>query len=79
MYYDEAHHPGRPYFHADYAGHAATVEVATRRVLPGRLPSAQRRLVPRWAAAHRGELEANGGGGREEQPLEWTLALQQAR
>jgi hypothetical protein len=75
MYYDEAHHRGRLHFHADYAGHAATVEIATGRVLAGRLPPAQRRLVRRWAAAHRGELEANWWRAREEQPLESIAPL----
>jgi Domain of unknown function (DUF4160) len=75
MYYDEAHHRGRPHFHADYAGRAATVEIATGRVLAGSLPPAQRRLVRRWAAAHRRELEANWQRAREEQPLESIAPL----
>jgi len=51
------------------------VEIATGRVLAGRLPLAQRRLVRRWAAAHRDELEANWWRAREEQPLESIAPL----
>ncbi len=70
MYYDEAHHPGRPHFHADYAGQAATVEISSGELLAGRLPRPQQRLVRRWLAEHRTELEANWWRARDERPLE---------
>jgi len=75
MYYDETHHLGRPHFHADYAGRAAIVEIASGRVLAGELPPSQRRLVRRWTALHRAELEANWRRARAELPLESITPL----
>jgi hypothetical protein len=69
MYHDEPRHTGRPHFHARCAGHEATVDIENRAVLAGRLPPRERRLVNRWAKAHRSELRENWARARRHQPL----------
>lgn len=55
MYFND-HDP--PHFHALRGGMEAKFEIATGRVIEGRLPSAQRKLVERWIAMYRAELNA---------------------
>jgi hypothetical protein len=38
MYYDEAHHKGRPHFHARYGSDEASVDIATLGLIAGELP-----------------------------------------
>jgi phosphomannomutase len=53
MYYDE-HNP--PHFHARYAGSKVAIEIATLRILDGRIPPRALGLVMEWAAQHQSEL-----------------------
>ena len=63
-----AHAP--PHFHAVYAEHEATIEIATLEVLDGALPARAIRLVREWAGDHRGELSANWEKARNRLPLD---------
>ncbi len=56
MYHDEAHHGGRPHFHASYGGDEATVDIESLAILAGGLPPRGQRLVVEWAKTHRSEL-----------------------
>jgi uncharacterized protein DUF4160 len=56
MYFSEH---GAPHFHAKHSGRAAKVEIATGRIIAGHLTRRDQRLVRRWTALHRAELEAN--------------------
>jgi Domain of unknown function (DUF4160) len=38
MYHDEAHHSGRPHFHAVYGGDEATIDIESLAILAGELP-----------------------------------------
>jgi hypothetical protein len=52
MYFREAHHSGRPHFHAEYAEAAATFDIETLEPIAGQLPRRVTRLVVRWARLH---------------------------
>jgi hypothetical protein len=67
MYYAEH---GVPHFHAVYAGHDASIAIASLDVLAGSLPDRALRLVHEWAEFHRAELEANWRRARDSEPLE---------
>jgi hypothetical protein len=69
MYHDEAHHSGRPHFHASYGEDEATIDIEDLTILAGELPSRGQRLVVRWAKAHRPELRENWVRARRHQPL----------
>jgi Domain of unknown function (DUF4160) len=69
MFHDETHHPGRPHFHAAYAGMNATIDIESLEVLAGELPPRALRLIRRWAAIHRGELRRNWARARRHEPL----------
>lgn len=69
MYHDEAHHGGRPHFHARYGDDEATVDMESLAILAGGLPSRGRRLVVEWARAHQPELRENWVRARSHQPL----------
>jgi hypothetical protein len=56
MFYDENIHPGRPHFHAEYAGIKASYDIGTLEAIVGRLPPRHHRLVIRWAGLHQDEL-----------------------
>lgn len=56
MYFDE-HNP--PHFHARYGGDRVAIEIATLRVLAGKLPARALGLVVEWASQHQEELMAN--------------------
>jgi hypothetical protein len=45
-----------PHFHAVYGDDEAQIEIATGRVIRGRLPTAQRRLVREWTLRYHGRL-----------------------
>ncbi len=66
MYYDE-HNP--PHFHARYGGDKAAIEIASLRVLEGRLPPRVLGLVVEWASEHQEELMTNWDAARIDRPL----------
>lgn len=53
MYYDD-HNP--PHFHAEYGSDKALIDIKSIRVLEGKLPSKQLKLVLAWAVIHQDEL-----------------------
>ena len=59
MYFREAHHSGRPHFHARYAEFEATVDIETLEPIAGCLPRRAVRLVLTWARLHQEELRLN--------------------
>ncbi len=67
MHWDEPHH-STPHFHAYYAEHEASVNLAGT-VIAGDLPKPQLRLVQAWAGLHRDELNANWELAANEKPL----------
>jgi hypothetical protein len=69
MYYDEAHHTGRPHFHAGYGGEEASIDIETFELIAGELPARARRLVIEWARAHQPQLRDNWERARQKQPL----------
>jgi hypothetical protein len=70
MYFNEEFHPGRPHFHAEYAGTMASFEIADLERLSGELPSRVERLVKAWARPHRTELMDNWQRARARRPLQ---------
>jgi hypothetical protein len=70
MFFNEDFHPGRPHFHAEYAGAEASFEVASLGCLAGVLPPRIEQLVKRWARQHEADLMANWERARNHQPLE---------
>lgn len=70
MFFNEDFHPGKPHFHAEYAGTKATFEIARLRCLAGGLPPGAQRMVKRWAREHQAELMTNWERARNHQPLE---------
>jgi hypothetical protein len=59
MYFDENLHPGRPHFHAEYAGVRSSFDIESLEPIVGRLPPRVNRLVRKWARQHQGELRQN--------------------
>jgi hypothetical protein len=56
MFHNEAFHPGRPHFHAEFAGVSASYDIETLEPIVGRLPRRSHRLVVKWARLHQDEL-----------------------
>ncbi|MEO7648522.1 MAG: DUF4160 domain-containing protein [Gemmatimonadaceae bacterium] len=56
MYWSD---PAPPHFHARYAGYEVVIEIATRMVLRGGLPSRALALTLEWTALHHKELLEN--------------------
>lgn len=56
MYHRE-HQP--PHFHAIYGRHEIEVGIDRMELLRGSLPDTQKRMVLKWAEAHRSELRDN--------------------
>ncbi len=50
---------GEPHFHARYGERRAVIRIADSQILSGRLPPTATRMVKKWSALHRGELQAN--------------------
>jgi hypothetical protein len=69
MYFREAHHSGRPHFHAEYAGTRASFDIETLEPLSGRLPQRAHRLVIKWARLHQDELRHDWDLARAKKPL----------
>jgi hypothetical protein len=73
MFYQEH---GARHFHAEHQGDRATV-LWDGTILAGTIRSAKaRRLIQRWTAEHRAELQANWERVRTGQPLERIEPLQ---
>ena len=66
MYYDD-HNP--PYFHAEYAGHKALIDIRRGCVMSGSLPGRQLKFVLAWAELHQDELMQNWQLAAEDKPL----------
>ena len=73
MYYDE-HAP--PHFHARYGSDKAALEIASLRVLEGKLPSRALGLVVEWASQHQEELMMNWEAARNDRPPQKIQPLQ---
>lgn len=58
MFAGENEHPP-PYFHAEYAEHKAQVDIASGKIIEGKLPPRQAKLVVAWADVYQDELMAN--------------------
>jgi hypothetical protein len=67
MYWDEVHH-SLPHFHAYYAEHEASLDLAGE-VIAGGLPRSQLRLVRAWVELHADELSADWALAVSEKPL----------
>jgi uncharacterized protein DUF4160 len=67
MYYDD--HPA-PHFHVRCGDESAKIEIASGRLLVGRLSVRPLRLVRKWASEHRRELEENWIRLENEEPPE---------
>jgi hypothetical protein len=59
MHFNEAPHPVRPHFHAEYSGLEASFDIETLELIVGRLPRRVTRLVLKWARLHQDELRLN--------------------
>ena len=70
MFFNEDFHPGRPHFHAEYAGVEASFEITSLGCLAGALPPRVDQMVKRWAGKHEVELMANWERARSRRPLE---------
>lgn len=70
MYHDEAHHRGRPHFHATYGDDEASIDIEDLSVLAGELPPRARRLINEWAQTHQDELRQNWTRARNHKPLQ---------
>ena len=55
LFHDD-HNP--PHFHVEYGEHRAVVEIATGKVLAGRLPTRARRLAEEWRQLNGRRLQA---------------------
>ena len=66
MYFRD-HNP--PYFHAQYGGHKATIDIQEGCVTEGSLPNRQLKYVLAWAEMHQDELMQDWELAREERPL----------
>lgn len=55
--YAREHAP--PNFHAIYGNYEAEISIASGKILKGRFPKKQERLVKAWAAIYKKELLAN--------------------
>ncbi len=66
LYYAD-HAP--PHFHAVYAQFDAEIDIRTRAVLAGKVPSRALRLVQEWAERYEAELMDNWERARRKEPL----------
>jgi Domain of unknown function (DUF4160) len=67
MFWSEVHH-SLPHFHARYAGHKASFDLAGE-VIVGELPQRQLRLVQAWVELHAEELKADWELATSKKPL----------
>ena len=73
MYYND-HRP--PHFHASYGEHQAVVDVATGKILAGRLPSRAAALVEEWRQRYKQQLSSNWALSVARKPLEYIRPLE---
>ena len=73
MFYDD-HAP--PHFHARYGGDNVAIEIASLRILEGRLPARALGLVVEWASMHQQDLMVNWEAARASKPLTRIEPLQ---
>ena len=66
FFYDHA----PPHFHAEYGNYKATFEIKSGKLLSGKLPGKQLKLVQAWAIIHEKELLRNFEKLRKN-PTEW--------
>ena len=66
MYFGD--HPP-PHVHARYAGHKGRIAIATGLPLDGDLPRQKVRLIRRWCALRRADLEGNWVRLEQDSPL----------
>ncbi|MDY5845751.1 MAG: DUF4160 domain-containing protein [Bariatricus sp.] len=66
MYYED-HNP--PYFHAEYNGNKALIDINEARVIKGVLPSRQLKLILAWCVIHQDELMQNWELSKDGLPL----------
>jgi Domain of unknown function (DUF4160) len=69
MSYDEAHHQGRPHFHATYGDDEASIDIEGMMIMAGGLPPRAQRLVAEWGGVHESELRENWDRARRREPL----------
>lgn len=69
MFFNEDFHPGKPHFHAEYAGAEASFAIGDLRCIAGILPSRVEQMVKKWARLHEAELMANWVRARAHRPL----------
>ena len=65
MLYDDTKEHNLPHVHVKYSGETASFCITTGKLLAGKLPPKQTKLVQAWIMLRKEELQAN-----------WTLALQ---
>jgi hypothetical protein len=66
MYYDDHN---TPYFHAEYNGNKAIIEIDTARCIKGAFPSRQLKLILAWCVLHQDELMQNWELSKDGKPL----------
>ena len=59
MYYADNKQHHVPHIHAEYADHQAVFSIADGKLLAGKFPKSQTRLVLAWIEIRREELNAN--------------------
>lgn len=59
-----------PHIHAAYQGFEALVEIATGRILEGKLPKKAAKLIAEWCQVYQHELMLNWHRAVELEPLE---------
>lgn len=64
VYFERTAQHHEPHFHASYGEYDASFGINPPRLIAGRLPRRQHRLVLAWAELHQDELQVN-----------WQLAL----
>lgn len=58
-----------PHFHAIYGQYEAEIDIASGRILKGRLPRRAERFIREWLRAYRSELGQDWDLARAHQPL----------
>ena len=73
MYYDD-HNP--PHFHARYGNDKAVIEIASIRLLEGRIPPRVLGLIVEWTVQHQLELMDNWNTMQKDRPPRKIRPLQ---
>jgi hypothetical protein len=75
MFYRGEHNP--PHFHAYYGEQEVVIEIATLRVMEGKMKPRTLSYVMEWAARHQAELTENWNRARRHEPLLTIIGLDQ--